>query len=68
MIDAQGRITASIGLNRQAYLDVRLPPAAAPTLYSRYGELPLQALLILAVCGLTLAVKRNSVDHIVSST
>lgn len=68
MIDAQGRITASIGLNRQAYLDVRLPPAAAPTLYSRYGELPLQALLILAVCGLTLAVKRNSVDHIVSAT
>lgn len=47
MIDAKGRITASLGLDIEGAIDTRLPPAAAPTAYSRFGEWPVMCLLVL---------------------
>jgi len=47
MIDAAGRVTASLPLNTSGFVDARLPAPRAPTLYSRTGDLPL-ALLLLA--------------------
>ncbi|MEL6684026.1 MAG: apolipoprotein N-acyltransferase [Pseudomonadota bacterium] len=47
MIDAQGRITASLPLDVDGAIDAALPPARPATLYSRWGDLPIIALLIL---------------------
>lgn len=51
VIDAKGRITASLPLNEEGYLDAPLPGALPPTPYSRTGDLPLGVLLILLACA-----------------
>ena len=38
MIDATGRITASLGLNKMGVVDAPLPRALAPTPYARFGD------------------------------
>jgi apolipoprotein N-acyltransferase len=53
MIDAYGHVTASIPMNTAGFLDVRLPDARPPTLYSKYGDLPILVLLIAGLCVLT---------------
>lgn len=40
MIDPYGRVTASIPLNTDGFLDAKLPEPLPPTFYSRWGELP----------------------------
>ena len=47
MIDPYGRVTASMPLGAQGFLDARLPAPLAPTLYSRHGDLPAMSLVIL---------------------
>ncbi|MGY9047333.1 MAG: apolipoprotein N-acyltransferase, partial [Rhodobacterales bacterium] len=47
MIDGAGRILGQIPLGQAGYLDAALPPALAPTLYSRTGDLPVFLLLCL---------------------
>ena len=64
MIDAQGRIRGKIALNTAGYLDVALPPAAPPTVYSRFGDWPLLALLILAMTVLTWRTRQIKVDPV----
>lgn len=49
MIDARGHIRAQTRLGEMAALDVPLPGALAPTLYSRIGDWPIALLLCLAV-------------------
>ena len=50
IIDAQGRIVPgkSLGLGAFGVIDARLPPAAAETLYSRWGDLPFGGLIVLS--------------------
>lgn len=54
MIDPYGRILQSIPLNQAGWIDAVLPAPLKPTLYSRSGDLPLAALLVLCTAGLML--------------
>jgi len=47
MIDAHGRITASLGLGKLGTLDAELPRALNATVYSRFGDFSFLALLFL---------------------
>jgi apolipoprotein N-acyltransferase len=52
VIDAYGRILASLDMQQQGIIDHRLPPARAATPYSRWGDWTLFALI--ALLGATL--------------
>ena len=55
MIDGKGRITNQIGMGQAGYIDAALPPALAPTIYSKLDDLP--ALLLLLLCvGLSIFI------------
>ena len=54
MIDPHGRILESIGMGQEGYLDAALPLPLGPTLYSRTGDVPVTALLMLVLAGLVL--------------
>ncbi|SHI81458.1 apolipoprotein N-acyltransferase [Wenxinia saemankumensis] len=58
MIDARGRITASLPLGVQGALDAPLPPALAPPPYARWGDGPALLLMVLAAAG-AIAVDRG---------
>lgn len=49
VIDAQGRLVASVALNTEGVIDAALPPKAAPTVYAATGDAPL-AVVIALVC------------------
>jgi apolipoprotein N-acyltransferase len=49
MIDAHGRITASLPLNTAGYIDAALPAPGAVTPYARSGDLPLALLVTIAL-------------------
>ena len=55
VVDALGRVTASLPFGTQAYLDAALPGALPPTPYMRFGELPV--LVLLAALALAILVK-----------
>lgn len=61
VIDARGRIRASLPLNEAGKLDARLPGALAPTPYARTGDWPISALIVLLSIGLSLRSRRESV-------
>ena len=46
MIDAKGRVLATLGMGREGVLDVPLPAALAPTPYARFGDAPILALIL----------------------
>lgn len=50
VIDASGRVTASISLGQAGYVDAALPAPRPPTLYSRTGDWPI-ALVLFATLG-----------------
>ncbi|MBI6630057.1 apolipoprotein N-acyltransferase [Pontibaca salina] len=52
MIDPLGRVSESIPLGQAGYLDAKLPAPLAPTLYARLGDMPILALLSLALAAL----------------
>jgi apolipoprotein N-acyltransferase len=52
MIDATGKVTASIPLGEAGWLDAALPPALPQTLYARLGDLPM-VLFFLTLLALT---------------
>jgi len=60
VIDAQGRVMPRKRLNLGDYgvIDARLPPAAAVTPYSRWGDIPFLGLLVLSA-GAWLAGRRR---------
>lgn len=60
VIDPSGAIVGEIPLGEAGYLDVRLPAAGAPTLYSRTGDAPLALLLVAAVALLSWRARRNA--------
>ncbi|MCH2164893.1 MAG: apolipoprotein N-acyltransferase [Marinovum sp.] len=49
VIDGKGRLVDYLPLNSAGYLDARLPPALAPTIYARWGDVPAFILLALLV-------------------
>jgi apolipoprotein N-acyltransferase len=63
MIDAGGRITASIPMGQAGWLDVPLPPPAAPTLYARTGDWAVLGLLILTLGVCALRRPRRGAAH-----
>ena len=58
MIDPWGRVTASLALNTEGYVDAALPKPLPPTLYSRSGDLPLTLLLALLLAGMAVLRRR----------
>jgi apolipoprotein N-acyltransferase len=58
VLDARGRVTASLPFGAQGFLDAALPgPLGSAPPYARFGEIA--ALLLLAGCGI-LAIRRQS--------
>lgn len=51
MIDAKGRVTASLPLGVDGAIDARLPLALVETQYAKWGDHPLIALLLLLTLG-----------------
>jgi len=52
MIDPYGQILDSLDLNRDGFVDARLPQSLSPTLYARIGDFPILAfILLLSVLG-----------------
>ncbi len=49
MIDPRGVVTAQLGLGVEGYLDAKLPAAMPPTIYSRYGDLPIIAAIMIVL-------------------
>lgn len=58
MIDSRGRITASLPLGAQGFVDARLPAPEPPTVYARWGDWPVIALLV-AILGTLLFTARR---------
>lgn len=56
MIDAWGRVTHQLGLEKDGWLDAPLPPPRPKTVYARVGDLPIVAffLALMALCALRL--------------
>ena len=52
VIDAKGRVLASLPLNTDGFVDAALPAAYQPTPYARSGDWPVLALLVLLGLGL----------------
>ena len=57
MIDARGRITASLPFGTDGYVDAALPGALPATPYARFGEIPV--LLLLAGCAALAMFRRR---------
>jgi len=51
MIDATGRVTASIGMGRADWRDAPLPPALPTTFYARIGDAPMIAVFLALMGG-----------------
>lgn len=62
VIDARGRILASLPLNEAGALDAVVPAALPATLYARTGDVPLMVLLGVAILGGGLLRRRIAVD------
>ncbi|SHG49858.1 apolipoprotein N-acyltransferase [Cognatishimia maritima] len=60
LIDDKGRIVKALPLNEAGFLDVPLPPPAAPTFYSHTRDFPISILLTVALLGLWIKRRRNS--------
>ncbi|OYY04765.1 MAG: apolipoprotein N-acyltransferase [Acidocella sp. 35-58-6] len=61
MIDSYGRVTASLGLNRDGVLVAALPGALPPTIYARFGlKIPAIMSILLIIIGLLSAGVRPS--------
>jgi apolipoprotein N-acyltransferase len=60
VIDPLGRLTAEIGLNEEGFLDAAIPAAHAATFYSRHGEFPVLAVIVVALATIGLAGRIRS--------
>ncbi len=57
VIDPVGRVVARLGLGLEGVLDAGLPSAIAPTIYVRFGDIPVA---ILVAAALVFAIRRRS--------
>ncbi|WP_242654661.1 apolipoprotein N-acyltransferase [Shimia aestuarii] len=60
MIDARGKVIASLPLNEDGFLDVALPAKRAKTPYARMGDWPLAVLLAILSVWLMRRARRES--------
>jgi apolipoprotein N-acyltransferase len=58
VIDAKGRLIASLGLDAKGVIDADLPPAIAPPLYAKFGDWLFLAILA-AVLGVRLSIRNR---------
>ena len=59
VIDARGRIMASLGLGQGGVVDVGLPQALPPTVYARYGDLGFAIILLASLIAAVLLSGRR---------
>lgn len=59
VIDAQGRVVARLPEHEEGVIDMRLPPASAPTLFARFGN-PLSLAFALLLVAVAIAVRRKT--------
>jgi apolipoprotein N-acyltransferase len=59
VVDAHGRILASLPQHEAGVIDSRLPPAGAPTLFARFGN-PLAFAFALLLVAAAIAVRRKT--------
>ncbi|WP_300516838.1 apolipoprotein N-acyltransferase [Aliiroseovarius sp.] len=62
VIDPLGRVTSSLGLGQQGYLDATLPRALPETVFARFGNLALVVMLAGGGLGLLARRRRIAVD------
>lgn len=60
VIDAKGRVRDRLGLNIAGHIDTALPAPLAPTLWWRFGDLPVIAMAFLALLASVVAGRRKS--------
>jgi apolipoprotein N-acyltransferase len=60
VIDAYGRVLASLDMQQEGIIDHRLPPPRKPTLYGRWGDWMLLVLVVFLITLLLMARLRNS--------
>jgi len=60
MIDADGRLLASLPLGSAGAIETRLPPPLPPTLFARFGNLLAFAFALLLLAAAAIAVRRKS--------
>jgi apolipoprotein N-acyltransferase len=48
VIDSHGQVLQSLAIGKRGVIDARLPPAAAPTVYSRWRDWPLAMVIAIA--------------------
>ncbi len=63
VIDAHGAVLARLPLNQAGKLDADLPGALPPSVYAKYGNIPVVLLLIMAGAGLIVARRAKYVDR-----
>ncbi len=61
VIDPKGRIVQSLPLGVAGFIDVAMPRAVSPTLYSRTGDWPIGVIVLVTLSALTLRRYRNTV-------
>jgi len=59
VIDAEGRLLHSLPLGTAGAIDARLPPARAPTLFARFGNI-LSFVFALLLVAAAIAVRRKT--------
>ena len=59
IIDANGRIVASLDVNKVGVVDGELPAPRPPTVYSRYGDLVFWIILFAMLCAATIGILIN---------
>ena len=62
VIDARGRVVASIPLGVHGYLDAMRPSSLPATYYAQYGDLPIALFMVLALLLLGLRARRIPID------
>ena len=62
VVDANGRVLTSSGLEVEAVLDAPLPQALPPTPFARFGMLTVLPLIVLALVPMTLARRKLSIS------
>ncbi len=67
MIDPYGRLRGQLALNTGGHVDVELPEPLPPTVYARFGDLPILTLILAITVGSVAFGRRNGANSPVRS-
>lgn len=62
IIDGKGRVIGALPLGVDGVLDLPLPPALAPTPYTRVGDWPVLGFILVTFCGAIVLHRRKAID------